>query len=426
MTTTHRRTSRRLVLATAAVVALGLSACGGGSSDDTSSGDGNGASGAAEIIKIGSLHPLTGSSAIEGQVMDQAVKMAVEQINADGGIKSMNGAKLEVVSADTKGDPDVGQTAAQRMLDQKVAGIIGAFNSAVTTNVAAIAERAQVPLVIDVAASKAVITEGAKFTFRLQPTGIDMGRDGANYIKEISEANGKSVKKVAVLHEKSNFGSDVATSFKEEATKLGMEVGLVIPYDAASVTDLTTELTQVKAYGADVVMVSGYYNDGVLIAKNAAAVKPDVQAMFGIAQAAYDQVQFPQDVPDASNGYYDVNYHYDASSPEAQKLRSDFKAKFGAEMRTTAVYSYASTLVLADALERASSADPVKVREALAKTDLPQNLLAFEGNIKFGPTGENENAKATVMQVQGSEVPQVYPKAVAEKDPIWPIVPWTN
>lgn len=406
---------RALVAGAATLALMGLAACGGG---DDSGGDDSGP------IKIGSLHPLTGSSAIEGQVMDQAVKLAVKDINAKGGIESLGGRKLKVVSADTKGDPDVGQTAAQRMLDQKVSGIIGAFNSAVTTNVASLAERAKVPLVIDVSASKSAIPEGAKNVFRLQPTGVAMGTDGATYLQKLSEQNGTTVKKVAVMHEKSNFGTDVAVSFTKKAESLGMEVGLTIPYDAAAVTNLTTELSKVKSYGADVLVVSGYYNDGLLIARNAAAVKPDLQAIFGIAEAAYDQDQFPKDAPNASNGIYDVNYHYDASSKAAQELRERFKTEFNAEMRTTAVYSYEATLVLADALERAGSTDPVKVRDALAETDLPQDLLAFEGAIKFGDDGENVNAAATVMQVQGTKVPQVFPEAVAEAKPIWPAVPW--
>ena len=407
---------KRAVVAGCATLALmGVAACGGG---DSSGGDDS------RPIKIGSLHPLTGSSAIEGQVMDKAVKMAVKDINAKGGIKSLDGRKLQVVAADTKGDPDVGQTAAQRMLDQNVAGIIGAFNSAVTTNVASLAERAKIPLVIDVSASKAVIPAGAKNVFRLQPTGVAMGTDGATYLQQLAEQNGSTVKKVAVMHEKSNFGTDVAVAFTKKAKQLGMEVGLTIPYDAAAVTNLTTELSKVKSYGADVLVVSGYYNDGLLIARNATAVKPGVQAIFGIAEAAYDQEQFPRDAPDASNGIYDVNYHYDASGKAVQELRERFQTEFKTEMRTTAVYSYEATLVLADALERAGSTDPAKVRDALAETDLPQDLLAFEGSIKFGEDGENVNAAATVMQVQGTKVPQVFPESVAETKPIWPAVPW--
>lgn len=413
------RLRRAAVGASVGLLSVTMVAC--GSDDSGSGGDGGNSS---EPIKIGSLHPLTGSSAIEGQVMDAAVKMAVEDINADGGIDCLDGRELEVVAADTTGDPDVGQTAMQRMLDEGVVAVIGAFNSAVTTNIVSVAERAQVPLIIDVSAAKSAVPEGSQFTFRLQPTGVDMGVDGARYLQEISEANGSTVAKVAVMHEKSNFGTDVAVAFKEEAEELGMEVGLVIPYDAAQVTNLTTELAQVKAYDPDVLVVSGYYNDGLLVARNATAVQPDIQAIWGIAQAAYDQPQFPQDAPDASNGLFDVNYHFDASSEEAAELRDRFLQETGDEMRTTAVYSYQVALVLEDALSRACSTDPAAVRDALAETDLEQNLLAFEGPIAFDENGENENAAATVMQVQGQEVPQVYPEAVAEAEPIWPAVPW--
>jgi branched-chain amino acid transport system substrate-binding protein len=403
--------------ASVGALSLSLAACGGGETADSSGGD-------SSPIKIGSLHPLTGASAIEGQVMDAAVKLAVDDINAAGGIDCLKGRKLEVVAADTKGDPDVGQTAMQRMLDSGVVGVIGAFNSAVTTNIVSVAERAQVPLVIDVSAAKSAVPEGSQFTFRLQPTGVAMGADGAKYLKEISQKNGSTVKRVAVMHEKSNFGTDVANAFKAEAEKQGFEVGLQIPYDAAQVTNLTTELAQVKAYGPDVLVVSGYYNDGLLIARNATAVQPDVQAIMGIAQAAYDQPQFPKDAPDASNGIYDVNYHFDASSEDATKLRERFQQKTGQDMRTTAVYSYQATLVLKDALSRACSTKPADVRKALSETELEQNLLAFEGPIAFDKNGENKNAQATVMQVQGDKVPQVYPDAVAETAPIWPAVPW--
>lgn len=415
------RLRRVAVGASAGVLSVSMVACG---STDSGSGVDGGQS--SEPIKIGSLHPLTGSSAIEGQVMDAAVKMAVDDINASGGIDCLKGRKFEVVAADTKGDPNVGQTAMQRMLDEGVVAVIGAFNSAVTTNVVSVAERAQVPLVIDVSAAKSAVPEGSQFTFRLQPTGVDMGSDGAKYLQQVSENAGSKVQKVAVMHEKSNFGSDVAGAFKKEAEGLGMEVGLVIPYDAAQVTDLTTELAQVKAYDPDVLVVSGYYNDGLLIARNAAAVQPDLQAIWGIAQAAYDQPQFPADAPDVSNGLYDVNYHFNASSGEATKLRDRFLKETGKEMRTTAVYSYQSALVIKDALSRACSTKPADVRKALSETDLKQNLLAFEGSIAFDKNGENKNAEATVMQVQGQAVPQVYPEAVAETKPIWPAVPWSK
>jgi branched-chain amino acid transport system substrate-binding protein len=415
------RLRRVAVGASVGVLSVGMVACGGGS--DSGSG---GNAGSSEPIKIGSLHPLTGSSAIEGQVMDAAVKMAVEDINANGGIACLDGRQLEVVAADTTGDPDVGQTAMQRMLDEGVVAVIGAFNSAVTTNIVSVAERAQVPLVIDVSAAKSAVPEGSQFTFRLQPTGVDMGTDGAQYLQEISEQNGTPVTKVAVMHEKSNFGTDVANAFKAQAESLGIEVGLEIPYDAAQVTDLTTELARVKAYDPDVLVVSGYYNDGLLIARNAVAVQPDIQAVWGIAQAAYDQPQFPADAPDASNGIFDVNYHFDASSKEATDLRARFLEKTGDEMRTTAVYSYQAALVIQDALSRACSTDAADVRKALSETDLEQNLLAFEGSIAFDENGENKNAEATVMQVQGQQVPQVYPKGVAETEPIWPAVPWAQ
>ena len=377
----------------------------------------------AETILIGSLHPLTGALANDGSAMDQAVQMAIDDVNEAGGIESLDGAQLELISADSQGDPEIGQTETQRMIDDGAVAIIGAFQSAVAINVATLAERNQIPFVIDVAVDDAIITEDSQYTFRLQPNATAMGQLGAQNLAAIAEASGETVERIAYLHEESGFGTSVQSSFTAEAEQLGMEVVETITYNAFEVSDLTTELSRVAAADADVLAVTGYFPDGVILAREAMAVQPDIKAVYGVAHGAFDLAQFPADVPDGSEFYFDSNYRYDATDPAVEEIRTAYQEEAGSDMRTAAVFSYQAVLLIADALERAGSAEPQALRDAISESSLDP-LLAYAGPIEFDETGENVNAAPIVMQVQDGNVAQVYPDEFAEADPVFPAVPW--
>ncbi|SNT55111.1 branched-chain amino acid transport system substrate-binding protein [Asanoa hainanensis] len=403
-------------LSLALALPLALAACGGSAPAGTTNGGGGQSGG---TIKIGSLHPLSGSSAADGQQMDNGAKLAVEAINNAGGIKSQGGKKLELVSGDTQGKPEVGQSEAQRLIQEGAVGLVGTYQSAVSANVSTVAERNKVPFVIDVSSADSILAQGYKNTFRVQPSSTVLGTAGAQFLDQVAKAAGKPVKKVAVLHEQGPFGTAVRDAFKAEAQKAGITVDPAIAYDAASVSDLTTQVTQVKASGADVLMVAGYYRDGVLAAKAVDTVKPALNAVYGVANGAFDLPQFPKEVGAAGEGYFDANYHADMTKPEMQALAQLYQSKYNDAIRTGAVLAYDSVRVIAAALEKAGSAEPAKVRDAIASGEVP-TLIAGPGTIKFGPTGENLNATPILMQVQGGAPKQVFPADKAEAQPTYP------
>ncbi|MEU1841360.1 ABC transporter substrate-binding protein [Micromonospora chersina] len=404
-------------LSLAVALPLVLAACGGSAPAGTSNGGGAQSGG---TIKIGSLHPLSGAAAADGQQMDNGAKLAVEAINKAGGIKSQGGKKLELVSGDTQGKPEVGQSEAQRLVQDGVVGLVGTYQSAVTANVSTVAERNKVPLVIDVSSADSILSQGYKYTFRVQPSSTVLGTAGAQFLDQVAKAANQPVKTVAVLHEQGPFGSAIRDAFKAEAEKAGIKVGPAISYDAATVSDLTTQVTQVKASGADVLMVAGYYRDGVLAAKAVATVKPPaLKAVYGVANGAFDLPQFPKEAGAAAEGFFDANYHPDMTNPDMQALAKLYQERYNDQIRTGAVLAYDSVKVIADALERAGSAEPAKVRDAIAGGSVP-TLIAGNGPIKFGPTGENENATPILMQVQGGVVKQVFPADKAEAKPVYP------
>ncbi len=380
--------------------------------------------GDVEEILIGSVHPLTGGVALDGNQMDNAVKMAVDRINAEGGIAALGGAQLRVLSADSQGDPAIGQTEAQRMIDEGAVALIGAFQSAVTINIATLAERSQVPLVIDVAVADEIIQEGSQYTFRIQPNASSMGVNAAQYLAEFIEQSGEDLGRVAYLYQDDAFGNSVREAFAAEAETLGIEIVEAIPYNAFEVSNLSTEMARVDASGADILVNTGYYNDGVLVARDALAAQPGVRVLVGVAQAAFDEPQFPEDVPDGSEYVLGINYHPDATSDRVNEIRAAFEEEFGETMRSGAVFSYQAVELIADALERAGSADPTALRDALSDSSFADPLLAFDGPIEFDETGENINAVPIVMQVHDGAPLQVWPEQFAETELVFPRVPW--
>lgn len=410
-------------VAVAAAAALMMSACGGSTPPGADNGDdnaqGSGGGGSTETIKIGSLHPLTGAAAADGQQMDNGAQLAVDAINEAGGIESMGGAKLELVSADTQGKPEIGQSEAQRLVQEDVVGLVGTYQSAVTANVSTVAERAKIPLVIDVSSADSILQQGYQFTFRVQPSSAVLGTGGAQYLAEVSEAAGHPVGTVAILHEQGPFGTGIRDSFTAEAEKHGMEIGPVLSYDAASVSDFTTQVTQVKAADADVLMVAGYYRDGVLVAQAVDTVDPGLDAVWGVANGAFDLPQFPAEVGDAGEGYFDANYHPDMTDPDMQALAELYQETHDDEIRTGAVLAYDAVHVIAAGLESAGEADGQKVRDAISQNEVP-TLIAGNGPIKFDEAGENTNAFPILMQVQDGKVVQVHPEQFAEAEAIFP------
>ena len=390
---------------------LTLAACGSDSSGSGSDGD----------IMIGSVHPLTGALAGVGALMNDGAKMAVADVNADGGIKSLDGRKLTLGEGDSKGAADTGQSEAQRLISDGAVALVGTYQSDVTANVSAVAERSRVPLVIDVAVDDSILEQGYKNTFRIQPDATSMGTDGAEDLISLSEANGKPVESVSYIHIEGAFGQSVFDAFKKEAEAQGVKVLKEVTYPATNFTDATTQVREAASADPDVIVATGYYPDQLLVAQAVEALDPDIDALYGVANGAFDDGSFPGDAGKAGENVLSANYHYAATNDDVADIRKRFEEEYGKPMETASVLSYQAVMVIAQALEEAGSDDPQDVRDAIADIEVDNPLLAFDGPITFDETGQNENATVIVMQTQGGKVEQVFPKDFTTSEPVYPV-----
>lgn len=410
---------KKISLAAVAALALALTACGGGSSGGSSGASGSGGG----TITIGSIHPLTGSNAGAGSLMDDASKMAVDDINAAGGIKSLGGAQLKLASGDSQGQAQVGQSEAQRLIQSGAVALVGTYQSDVTQNVASVAERSQVPLVIDVAVDDSILRQGYKYAFRIQPDSTGMGTSGADNLAAIGQQSGNPIKTVSYIHIQGAFGDSVFKAFQTEAKAKGIDIAKEVTYSASNFNDATTQVTDAASVHPDAIVVTGYYPDSLLIAKAVASLKPQVKGVYGIADGGFDDDQFPSDAGAAGQGLLSANYHYNATSDTVTKIRQRFQSMYGHPMETAAVLSYQAVQVIAQGLEKAKSKDPKQLRTAISGLSVSDPLLAFDGPIKFDSKGQNTNATVIVMQIQSGKVEQVFPNKFATAKLIFPAAP---
>lgn len=405
---------RKYKLAAAVVaVTLGLTACSGVGEAET---DGE----SVESVTIGSIHPLTGGLSGVGGLMNAGAKMAVADINAAGGIESLGGAELVLSEGDSQGRAEIGQSEAQRLISEGAVALIGTYQSDVTQNVASVAERAKVPLVIDVAVDDKILEQGYAYSFRIQPDATSMGTAGAQSLIAMGEATDTEIDTVAYIHIEGAFGGSVFEAFKKEAEATGITVAKEVTYSGANFSDATTQVTQAISADPDVIAVTGYFPDNLLIAEAVHALAPDIAAVFGIASGAFDDNSFPGAAGDAANNILSANYHYSATSERAADIRARFEAENDNSMETASMLSYQAVEVIAAALEESGSVDPEELRDAISALSLSDPLLEFDGPIEFDETGQNVNATVVVMQVQDGIVEQVFPSEFATKDVILP------
>lgn len=366
-------------------------------------------------VKVGAIYPITGDLAKLGEENKNGLQLAIDEINAAGGIKSMGGAKIDLVWGDTQGKPEVGISEVTRLVqNENVVAIIGAYQSGVTTPSTQEAERLSTPFIVSMAVSDKITERGFKYTFRICPKASWYAKDQVTFVKDLKDLVGLDVKKVALLHEDTDFGESTAAGQKKYLQDAGIEMALEVKYPA-SAADLTTEVSKVKAVNPDAVLTVTYLNDSVLIARAREALGMTNVPFIDAAGGTVDP-EFIKQLGQTAEGWF-TEIEYTKYAAGAETLNNNYKAKYGADITGNGAYAYQAGYVIADALERAGSADRNAVRDAIAKTDMPAGpkMILPTAKLVFDEQGQNPSAPLFVVQVQGGELIPVWPAAYAAK-----------
>jgi branched-chain amino acid transport system substrate-binding protein len=390
---------------------------------------------AGETVKIGAVFPLTGASAATGERTLEGVKLAADIVNEDlpdldlplaegKGLPNLDGAKVEVVSADHEEDPEKGASETERLItSENVVAVTGAYFSSVTLTASERAERLGVPF-INGSSSSPELTEGRdlQFFFRTGPSDRTFAETFFDFLDDLNKQADKNVKELVILHENTAYGSDAAEVTKEVAAQRGYEITATIPH-GNGVSDVTPEASKVESADPDAVFQASYTPEAILFTKTFRQLdySPNLLA-YG---AGYSDTAYFEAVGDLGN--YVISraaWALDAvkDRPAAVEVAQMFEERYGHEMDENSARDFTAALTLFQAVDEAGSTEPEAIRDALQSLDLPadQTIMPWDG-IRFDDSGQNELAGGVILQYVNDGYKLVWPFEKATADLVWPL-----
>ncbi|MBW0004229.1 MAG: ABC transporter substrate-binding protein [Hyphomicrobiales bacterium] len=386
----------------------------------------------AEVL-IGAVYQMSGASAQVGVDAQHAFDTALDVINnvhdldlplaKTAGLPGLGGAKVRVIVADHQGDPQKGRAEAERLITrEKVAALIGSYQSAVAVTISQTAERYQVPFISADNSSPSLHRQGLKFYFRAGAHDEMFSKAMFDFFDALRQ-KGHKIETLALFHEDTIFGTDSANAQQKLAEERGYKIVTNIKYRANS-PSLTAEVQQLKSADADVLMPSSYTTDGILLVKTMGELGYRPKAM--VAQdAGFSEKALYDAVGDKIEGVISrASFSLDlaAKRPSVGKINELFKARSGKDLNDLTSREFMGLLILADGIDRAKSTDGEKIREALAATDIPgeRTIMPWK-RVKFGPDGQNLDADPVLLQWVGGKFVTIFPQSAAIAEAKWPM-----
>lgn len=371
-----------LVLAMAVTV---LAACGGESGGSSGSTADTG-----DTIKIGGLAPLTGEVSVYGVAASNGAKMAIDEVNANGGI--LGGKKIEFLLEDEEGDATKAVNAYNKLVGEGIVALIGDVTSKPTMSVAQKSAKDNLPMVTPTATAAEVTTYGSN-VFRACFLDPYQGEILASYANEKLSA-----KTAAVLYDSSDdYSIGIAESFKEHAEAYGIQV---VAYEAFGEgdKDFKSQLTKIGAEKPDVLCIPSYYNTIALIVSQAKDL--GIETTFlggdgwdGVLGALADGKKTNAD------GAIFANHYYSGDTDEVvSNFFKNYKEIYGTDPNSFAALGYDAAMVLINAIEKAGSTDKDAIIKALNETD----YNGVTGNIQYDGSGDPVKS-VTIIKIENGE-----------------------
>jgi branched-chain amino acid transport system substrate-binding protein len=387
----------------------------------------------AKEVVIGVLFPMSGPSAQIGIDAKHALETAADIINnahdidmptaKNAGLAGLGNAKVRLIFADHQGDPQKGRAEAERLITQeKVCAMVGAYHSSVTATASISCERYRTPFVIADSTSPNLTKRGLKFLFRTTAHDAMFSIAMFDFL-DAMRSSGKNVKRLALFHEDTIFGTDSSNVQRELAKARGYEVVADVKYRANS-PSLTSEVQQIKSADPDVLMPSSYSTDAILLVRTMAELGYKPRNIVAQAAGFADQSVFDA-VGDKLGGMISrASFGLDLSAkrPAIKVVNDLFKARARRDLNDNTSRQFMALMVLADAIDRAKSTDGPVIRDALAATKIPGERTIMPWSVcEFDADGQNQGASPILIQYVNRNWVTIFPDSVAIGKPAWPM-----
>src|SRR5882724_3876083 len=345
---------------------------------------------ADQVIKVGEFASLTGKEATFGISSHEGTLLAVEDINAAGGVL---GKKLKLVYEDNQSKGSESATIVRKFISRdKVVAVLGEVASSRSLEAAPICQTNHIPM-ISPSSTNPKVTETGDYIFRVCFIDPFQGTVMANFALKTLKA-----KKVAVFTDvKSDYSKGLAKYFKEGFTANGGEIAAELDFNGGD-KDFKAQLTAIKAANPDAVFVPGYYTDVALICIQAKELGLNVPLFGGDGWESDELVKIGQDAVEGH--YFSTHYAPDEANDRSKNFVADYQKRFnGKTPDAMAALGYDSAMILADAMKRAGSTDGQKVRDALAAT---KDFDGVTGKITINEK-RDATKSAVILKVEGGK-----------------------
>ena len=370
-------------------------------------------------VKVGVLHPVSGALSYSGQQGRLGATMAIDDINAAGGIKALSGAKIDPMLGDAQSTPDGGNAEVEKMNAAGVCAVVGGYASAICLSASQTAARYDLPYVVDVGVVDSIVTRGLKNTFRFGPGFGLIAKTALNSLAMINDQAGKPAKTIMIVHEDSAFGAGLAKLLNAQLPDRGFQVLETISHPTPT-REFENVMLKIKAQNPDLVIPANYYNEYVLLARTMQQQRVRPKGIYSVLGGAASSYKFVKEFPEAAQYIMDCNHWFDPKNPKALALKKRVEDK--GQFYTYEVYmNYSCILLLADAIERAASTDRAKITDALANSPFGGHLMPY-GPTKF-IDGQNQGAAPVNTQVIDNDIKVILPTQFASAKPVFPIPP---
>ena len=340
-------------------------------------------------IVVGHFASMTGNTAHFGQDTDKAIRLAVDEVNAAGGLL---GRKVKLVTLDDRGDSAEAANAVTRLIDvEKAVTLLGEVASSLSLAGGRVAQRRKVPMVSP-SSTNPKVTEVGDYVFRVCFLDPFQGKVMATFARDTLKLD-----KVAILRDvRNDYSIGLADAFKTAFTAAGGAIAVEQSYSAGD-TDFSAQLTAIKASKAQALYVPGYYAEVGAIARTKERLGVEIPMLGGDGWDAPDLFKIGGSALDGS--YFSNHFAPDVATPKAKKFVADFKAKYGVEPTGLGALGYDAAGVLFAAMRTAGSTAPAAVRDALAKT---KDFEGVTGKITIDAR-RNAEKSAVVIKIENGK-----------------------
>jgi branched-chain amino acid transport system substrate-binding protein len=362
-------------------VTLLLTGCSGGLlGGDEESGSSD------EPIRLGMLTPLSGSSSAIGPYMKNGAQLAVDEINADGGI---DGRELELVVEDEACDPRTATAGANKLVTEEIDISVGGYCSGATLPTLPIFEKAGIPMIIPAANSTELVDQGLKNVFMINGTGTQQAESALKFMEK------EGATRVALVDDNTSYSTDIADQTAELLKSSGGPEVVLEESVTAGESDYSANVNAVVQSNPDFVYWTGYYQEGGLIARQLR--QAGYSGSFMVADGSVDAQLVEIAGPENADGVFATMTQTPDTIPGAEDWIADYREKFDAEPGPYSTQSYDAVRVAAEALKEAGSTDTDKVISALEGID---GLELFSGPLKFTEEHTLSSGGFLILSVQ--------------------------